>query len=90
MCFLYQEQEELRVGSLDNEPSPLDLVCGPLGVPLEGRFALHINSRLARPVVGSTLLRQRDKNGLRTAWSTVNTMAKVAGMSGVLSGNLPA
>jgi hypothetical protein len=31
MCFLYQEQQELRVGSLDKEPSPLDLVFGPLG-----------------------------------------------------------
>jgi hypothetical protein len=53
MCFLYQEQD-LRVGSLDNEPSPLDLVCCPLGVPLEGRFALLINSRLTRLVVVST------------------------------------
>jgi hypothetical protein len=86
MCFLYQEQK-LRVGSFDNEPSPLDLVCGPLGVPLEGRFALHINCRLTWLVVVSTSLRQRGKNGL-TAWWTVNTLAQMAGTAGLLSGNL--
>jgi hypothetical protein len=86
MCFHYPEQE-LQVGSLDNEPSPLDLVCGPLGVPLEGQFALHINGPLTRLVVASTLSRQGDKNGL-IAWSTVNTMAQMAGTTGVLLGNL--